>query len=141
MLYLFGDIISSNRRTSARISALILGLPSLLARERRHQNRRKPARFQATTVSGLTMTRTLVHACQSWRMGIEHGRRKILPFNGTEHPTGSRIVQQLREAFPNSCPYRYAILDRDARFGAGSSPTRADRCDIIAWCIPDAIAC
>jgi transposase InsO family protein len=27
-------------------------------------------------------------------------------------------VQQLREAFAESCPYRYAILDRDAKFGA-----------------------
>ena len=48
---------------------------------------------------------------------IEHGRRKILHFNMTEHPTGPWIVQQLREAFPESCPYRYAILDRDAKFG------------------------
>jgi transposase InsO family protein len=48
---------------------------------------------------------------------IEHGRRKILHFNVTEHPTGPWIVQQLREAFPESSPYRYAILDRDAKFG------------------------
>jgi hypothetical protein len=26
-------------------------------------------------------------------------------------------VQQLREAFPESCPYRYAVLDRDGKFG------------------------
>ena len=39
---------------------------------------------------------------------IEHGRRRILHFNVTEHPTGPWIVQQLREAFPESCPYRYA---------------------------------
>jgi transposase InsO family protein len=49
---------------------------------------------------------------------IEHGRRKILHFNVTEHPTGPWIVQQLREAFPDCSPYRYAILDRDAKFGA-----------------------
>ena len=48
---------------------------------------------------------------------IEHGRRKILHFNVTEQPTSFWIVQQLREAFPESCPYRYAILDRDAKFG------------------------
>ena len=34
-----------------------------------------------------------------------------------EHPTGCWLVQQLREAFPESCPYRYMILDRDAKFG------------------------
>jgi len=48
---------------------------------------------------------------------IEHGRRKIVHFNVTEHPTGPWIVQQLREAFPESCPYRYAILDGDGKFG------------------------
>ena len=48
---------------------------------------------------------------------IEHGRRKIVHFNVTEHPTGPWIEQQLREAFPGSCPYRYAILDRDGKFG------------------------
>ncbi len=48
---------------------------------------------------------------------IKHGRRKILHFNVTEHPTGSWIMQQLREAFPESSPYRYMILDRDAKFG------------------------
>jgi hypothetical protein len=47
---------------------------------------------------------------------IEHGRRKILHFHATAHPTSDWIVQQLREAFPLPCPYRYAILDRDARF-------------------------
>ncbi len=48
---------------------------------------------------------------------IEHGRRKILHFNVTEHPTGPWIMRQLREAFPEACPYRYAILDRDAKLG------------------------
>src|SRR5215813_64464 len=64
---------------------------------------------------------------------IEHGRRKILHFNVTEYPTRPWIVQQLREAFPESCPYRYAILDGDAKFGQevtelltarGMKPTR-----------------
>jgi putative transposase len=31
---------------------------------------------------------------------IGHGRRRILHFNATEHPTGPWIGQQLREAFP-----------------------------------------
>jgi putative transposase len=64
---------------------------------------------------------------------IEHGRRRILHFNVAEHPTGPWIVQQLRESFPESGPYRYMILDRDAKFGAevtdlltagGVNPTR-----------------
>jgi hypothetical protein len=31
---------------------------------------------------------------------ISHGRRRILHFNVTTHPTSLRVVQQLREAFP-----------------------------------------
>lgn len=48
---------------------------------------------------------------------IEHERRRILHFNTTLHPTGDWIMQQLREAFPLPCPYRYILLDRDAKFG------------------------
>jgi len=49
---------------------------------------------------------------------IEHGRRRILHFNVTPHPTVEWVVQQLREAFPDAGPYRYVILDRDAKFDA-----------------------
>ena len=49
---------------------------------------------------------------------IEHGRRKILHFNVTRHPSAEWVVQQLREAFPEAGPYRYVILDRDAKFDA-----------------------
>ena len=47
---------------------------------------------------------------------MEHGRRRILHFNTTVHPTSDWIVQQLREAFPLPSPYRYVVLDRDAKF-------------------------
>jgi putative transposase len=47
---------------------------------------------------------------------IEHSRRKILHFNVTRHPNSEWVVQQLREAFPEAGPYRYVILDRDAKF-------------------------
>jgi transposase InsO family protein len=47
---------------------------------------------------------------------IEHGRRKILHFNITRHPTAAWVVQQLREAFPEAAPYRYVILDHDSKF-------------------------
>ena len=49
---------------------------------------------------------------------IEHERRKILHCNVTQHPTAEWIVQQLREAFPEPCRYRYVILDRDRKFDA-----------------------
>jgi hypothetical protein len=47
---------------------------------------------------------------------IEHSRRKILHFNVTRHPTAEWVVQQLREAFPETGPYRYAIFDHDSKF-------------------------
>jgi hypothetical protein len=31
---------------------------------------------------------------------IAHGRRRIVHFNATRHPTGAWVTQQLREAFP-----------------------------------------
>lgn len=37
---------------------------------------------------------------------IEHGRRRILHCNVTRHPTAEWMVQQLREAFPETPPYR-----------------------------------
>jgi transposase InsO family protein len=49
---------------------------------------------------------------------IAHGRRRVLHFNVTRHPTSEWIVQQLREAFPESGPYRYVIFDHDSKFDA-----------------------
>ena len=48
---------------------------------------------------------------------IEHGRRRILHFNVTFHPTSDWIVQQLRDAFPLPCPYQYVLFNHDAKFG------------------------
>jgi putative transposase len=47
---------------------------------------------------------------------IEHARRRILHFHVTPHPNSDWVVQQLREAFPETTPYRYAILERDSKF-------------------------
>ena len=48
--------------------------PRLFGRDRRRQNNRKPARCQAITVSGLTMTRTLLHAGQRRRSRTQNIR-------------------------------------------------------------------
>src|SRR5678815_5503429 len=42
---------------------------------------------------------------------IEHGRRRILHFNVTPHPSADWVVQQLRESVAEAAPYRYVILD------------------------------
>ncbi len=47
---------------------------------------------------------------------IEHGRRHIVHFNATFHPTSLWVMQQLREAFPYDTAPRYLIFDGDAIF-------------------------
>ena len=49
---------------------------------------------------------------------IDHGRRRILHFNVTAHPTAEWVCQQLREAFPNESAYKHAILDRNSKFSS-----------------------
>ena len=47
---------------------------------------------------------------------IHHGRRKILHWNVTDHPTAEWVTQQLREAFPFVEAPNYLIFDRDTIF-------------------------
>ena len=49
---------------------------------------------------------------------IEHGRRRILHFNVTSHPTSDWVVQQLRAVFSDAGMYRYAVLDHDSKFNS-----------------------
>jgi putative transposase len=48
---------------------------------------------------------------------LAHGRRRILHFNVTPHPTSKWIIQQLREAFPYQPAAKFLIFDRDAKYG------------------------
>jgi transposase InsO family protein len=75
-----------------------------------HNHREVIAAFDFFTVP--TLTFRVLHCF----FVIEHQRRRILHFNATAHPTSEWIVQQLREAFPLPCPYRYAVFDRDRKF-------------------------
>ena len=45
---------------------------------------------------------------------LEHGRRRIVHFNVTAHPTARWAAQQLTEAFPFDPAPRYLIHDNDA---------------------------
>ncbi len=47
---------------------------------------------------------------------IDHGRREIIHFGVTAHPTSSWVVQQLRETFPNDTSPRFLIYDNDSIF-------------------------
>jgi putative transposase len=64
---------------------------------------------------------------------MDHGRRRILHFEITDHPATAWVVQQLREAFPLDTVPRHLIFDRDSIFAAlvvatvksfGTKPTR-----------------
>ncbi len=48
---------------------------------------------------------------------IGHGRRRIIHFNVTTHPTAQWVIQQLREAFPDDSAPRYLIFDNVTIFG------------------------
>ena len=47
---------------------------------------------------------------------IEHGRRHIVHFNATFHPTAAWVIQQLRKAFPYDTAPRFLIFDGDSIF-------------------------
>ncbi len=49
---------------------------------------------------------------------VTNGRREILHFNVTEHPTAPWVIQQLREAFPDETSTKFLIHDNDAIFSA-----------------------
>jgi putative transposase len=48
---------------------------------------------------------------------IGHGRRRVLHFNVTWHPTAAWVIQKLREAFPFQSAPQFLIFDRDAKNG------------------------
>jgi transposase InsO family protein len=48
---------------------------------------------------------------------LHHERRRVMHFAVTDRPAAPWIVQQLREAFPFDTAPRYAILDRDGKYG------------------------
>ncbi len=47
---------------------------------------------------------------------LEHGRRRVIHFSVTPHPTSAWVVQQIREAFPFDAAPKYLIYDRDSIF-------------------------
>jgi putative transposase len=48
---------------------------------------------------------------------LAHGRRRIVHFHITEHPTAQWTAQQLAEAFPWDTALRYLLRDRDSSYG------------------------
>ena len=53
---------------------------------------------------------------------LEHGRRQVLHFNVTEHPTAAWTSQQIVEAFADRDAPRYLLRDRDSIYGDDVRP-------------------
>lgn len=50
---------------------------------------------------------------------IDHGRRKIIHYGVTEHPTSKWVTRQITEAFKHRTRPRYILRDRDAIYREG----------------------
>ena len=56
---------------------------------------------------------------------LDHGRRRVLHFNVTGHPSARWVIQQLRETFPDHSAHRYLVLDNDSIFSTDVTCTVA----------------
>jgi hypothetical protein len=79
------------------------------------------------------VVRTLTFRVLYIWFAIQHGRRRIVHFQVTDHPEAAWVAQQLREAFPFDTAPRHLVFDRDATFSdqvvsmvrsLGATPTR-----------------
>ena len=60
---------------------------------------------------------TLTFGCLFAFLVVSHGRRRLLWFAVTTHPTAEWLAQQIVEAFPWDTAPRYLVRDNDAAYG------------------------
>jgi transposase InsO family protein len=95
-------------------------MPKVLPTERQRQSWRRFLRNHRGVLAAMdlfvvpTVTFRLLYGF----LVIHHGRRLVLHFNTTVHPTSAWVCQQLREAFPFDTAPRYLIFDRDSILNA-----------------------
>jgi transposase InsO family protein len=63
----------------------------------------------------MTATFRLLHVL----IVIDHGSRRLLHFDVTEHPSADWTLQQLREVIEDEAGHRYLLYDRDRIFAWG----------------------
>jgi transposase InsO family protein len=71
---------------------------------------------EATAAMDFFTVPTLTFGVLYGFFAIVQGRRQILHFNLTRHPTGAWVSRQVREAFPYDTVPKYLIHDRDSIF-------------------------
>jgi transposase InsO family protein len=65
----------------------------------------------------LCVVPTLTFGCLFAFLVVSHGRRRLLWFAVTAHPTAEWLAQQIVEAFPWDTAPRYLVRDNDAAYG------------------------
>jgi len=68
----------------------------------------------------LCVVPTLTFECLFAFLVLGHGRRQLLWFAVTRHPTAEWLAQQIVEAFPWDTAPRYLIRDNDCAYGSPS---------------------
>jgi hypothetical protein len=63
------------------------------------------------------VVRTLTFECLFAFLVIGHGRRRLLWFAVTRHPTAEWLAQQIVEAFPWDTAPSYLVRDNDGAYG------------------------
>ena len=71
----------------------------------------------AITAIDLCLVPTLTFECLFAFLVVGHGRRLLLWFAVTRHPTAEWLAQQIVEAFPWDTAPRYLIRDNDCAYG------------------------
>jgi len=76
-------------------------------------------RNQADAIAAidLCVVPTLTFGCLFAFLVVSHGRRRLLWFAVTAHPTAEWLAQQIVEAFPWDTAPRYLVRDNDAAYG------------------------
>lgn len=103
--------IQISERTVSRIHRTLRRPPSQTWKAFLHKNLGQMVAIDFFTVPTITMRIVFVF------LVLEHGRRQVLHFNVTEHPTAAWTAQQIVEAFADRDAPRYLIRDRDGVYG------------------------
>ena len=103
--------IAISERTVSRILRRLRRPPTQTWKTFLHNHLGQMVSIDFFTVPTITMRVLFVF------LVLEHGRRQVLHFNVTEHPTAAWTAQQIVEAFTDRDAPRYLIRDRDGVYG------------------------
>jgi transposase InsO family protein len=83
----------------------------------RWKSRGRPGRPDAIAAIDLCVVPTLTFECLFAFLVLGHGRRQLLWFAVTRHPTAEWLAQQIVEAFPWGTAPTYLVRDNDGAYG------------------------